>query len=182
MELAHNFLLAMPGLTGDYFADSLTYICEHNEDGAMGLIVNRPSEVSLVELFAQLGLASNHDLVDTPVMEGGPVALERGFVLHAGDRTFESSHQLADDLYLSTAIDVLDAIVQSEGPENYLVTLGYAGWGAGQLEDEMSRNVWLSAPADTKVLFNTPFAERLNVAANTLGIDFSLIAGRPGHA
>ena len=182
MDLAHNFLLAMPGLTGDYFADSLTYICEHNDDGAMGIIVNRPSEVSLIEMFSQLGLALNHDLVDTPVMEGGPVALDRGFVLHGGDRTFESSHHLTDNLYLSTAIDVLDAIAQNTGPEDYLVALGYAGWGAGQLEDEMGRNVWLSAPADPAVLFHTPFTERLHVAAEPLGIDFRLIAGRPGHA
>ena len=114
MDLKHQFLLAMPGLGGDYFAHSLTYICEHNEDGAMGLMINRPSSVSLVELFAQIGLKTNPSLVETPVLEGGPVATDRGFVLHSGDCHYESSASLGQGLYLTTALDVLDAIADDE--------------------------------------------------------------------
>ena len=118
------------------------------------------------------------------VLEGGPVSPERGFVLHSGDRTYDSSAQLTHHLYLSTALDVLEAIANEQGPEHYLVALGYAGWGAGQLEGEIANNVWLTAPGEKaeQIIFQTPIEERLNVAAATLGIDFRLIAGKPGHA
>ena len=118
MNLKHQFLLAMPGLTGDYFASSLTYVCEHNDDGAMGIMINRPSSISLVELFAQVGLKANKRWVETPVLEGGPVSTERGFVLHSADRAFETSADLGNDLYLSTALEVLDAIAKDDGPQD----------------------------------------------------------------
>ena len=182
-SLANQLLIAMPGMEDPNFSNTVTLICEHNADGALGIIINRPLSLNMGGLFRQLSIdVSNPIIADEPVVMGGPVGPERGFVLHGGDRTFESSHHLTDNLYLSTAIDVLDAIAQNTGPEDYLVALGYAGWGAGQLEDEMGRNVWLSAPADPAVLFHTPFTERLHVAAEPLGIDFRLIAGRPGHA
>lgn len=182
MDLKHQFLLAMPGLSGDYFANSLTYICEHNTDGAMGIVINRPSDMSLMELLAQVGLPANHKLLHTNVFEGGPVAVERGMVLHTDDRMFESSAELGEGLCLSTAMEVLAAIANDQGPDQYLVALGYAGWGEGQLEDEIANNVWLTAPADTTILFDSAWQDKLSNAAGILGINLNLIAAKPGHA
>ena len=148
----------------------------------MGIMINRPLSLSLVELFAQVGLRTNKRWVDTPVLEGGPVATERGFVLHSSDKTFATSADLGDGLHLSTALEVLDAIADDEGPTDFIVALGYAGWGAGQLEDEISRNVWLTVPADKSVVFDTPYEKRLERAGKLLGIDVSLIAPKAGHA
>lgn len=147
----------------------------------MGLMVNRPSDVSLLELMAQIGLKTNRRLIETPVLEGGPVSTERGFVLHSDDKTYESSANLGNTLSLSTALEVLDAIARDAGPQRYLVTLGYAGWAAGQLEAEIKNNVWLTTEADPDVLFNAPYENRLNAVAAAMGIDLSLIA-RPGNA
>ena len=171
----------MPGLTGDYFADTLTYICEHNDDGAMGIIVNRPSEMSLLELFAQLALPINHRWAQHIVVEGGPVAADRGIVLHSDDRQYESSAEIGESLVLSTAMDVLEDIAGDRGPDRFLVALGYAGWGSGQLEDEVAANVWLTAPGDTDLIFSEQWSEKLQLAALALGIDFRLIAGKAGH-
>ncbi len=181
MNLKHHFLLPMPTLAGDYFADSLTYICEHTEEGAMGLMVNRPSELSLLELMSQIGLKTNHRLLETPVLEGGPVSTEQGFVLHSNDKQYASSAELGNTLLLSTAMEVLDAIARDCGPAEYMVALGYAGWGAGQLEAEIQNNVWLTTLADPEVLFHAPFETRLQQAAASMGVDLRLIA-RPGHA
>ena len=174
----------MPGLVGDYFASTLTYVCEHNEEGALGIMVNRATDLSVLELVSQLGLPTPHNLAEINVLEGGPVSPERGFVLHSADKTFESSAEITDTLFMSTALDVLEAIANNQGPQHYLVALGYAGWGAGQLEGEIANNVWLTAPGENAddILFNTPLNDRLNVAAESLGIDFSLIASKPGHA
>ena len=182
MNLKDHFLLAMPGLTGDYFADSLTYICEHNDEGAMGIMVNRPSDISLLELFSQIGLNSSRRWVETPVLEGGPVSGERGFVLHSAEKRYDSSAALTDGLVLSTAMDALDAIANDNGPERFMVALGYAGWGAGQLENEIANNVWLTAPADVDVLFDREHESKLDRAAASLGIDLRLMSSRPGHA
>jgi putative transcriptional regulator len=172
----------MPGLAGSYFGDTLTYICEHNTDGAMGLMVNRPSQVSLIELLARLGIDKGRTSIEVPVMEGGPVAPEQGFILHSSETDFAASLTLGPGLMLSSAKEVLEAIANDEGPEDYLVSLGYAGWEKGQLEDEVRDNAWLTCPADAGVIFNTPFPERVNKAAATLGIDFSLMSGQAGHA
>lgn len=181
-SLKNQFLLAMPNQAGTYFGDTVTYICEHNKDGAMGLMINRPSELSLVELLSQMGLASSGVSADIPVLEGGPVASERGFVLHTEDQSFESSLALGNGLMLSTAREILEAIAQGEGPSEYIVTLGYAGWGSGQLEDELKENAWLNCPGNADVLFRTPFDDRVNKAAAALGIDFRLMSGQAGHA
>lgn len=181
MNLKHHFLLAMPGLTGDYFADSLTYICEHNDDGAMGVIINRPSEMTLVELFAQLGLPADHKWVNTAVLEGGPVAADRGIVLHSSEQSYESSAAIGQSLMLSTAMDVLEDIAAGNGPQRFLVALGYAGWGPGQLEEEIAANAWLTTAADAKLVFNDQWSEKLRLAALALGIDFRLISGKAGH-
>ena len=181
-SLKNQFLLAMPGLAGSYFADTVTYICEHNADGAMGLVINRPGELTLMELLAQLGLNAGAVSVDVPVLEGGPVATERGFILHTDDRNFEASLNLGDGLMLTAAREILEAIAAGRGPANYLVALGYAGWGEGQLEQELKENAWLNCPVDQSVLFEVPFEDRVNKAAEVLGIDFRLISGQAGHA
>jgi putative transcriptional regulator len=182
MNLKHHFLLAMPGLAGDYFANSLTYVCEHSAEGAMGLMINRPAELSLMDLLSRLGMNGCSDFTQSPVLEGGPVATDRGFVLHSAEKSFDSSADIGHNLRLSTALDVLEAIARDEGPDRYVVTLGYAGWGAGQLEAEVGANVWLTVPANEEILFNTPLDVRMREAARTLGIDLFMLATRPGHA
>jgi putative transcriptional regulator len=182
LKLKNQFLLAMPGLAGSYFGDTLTYICEHNTDGAMGIMVNRPSSVSLIELLTQLGIDKGTTPVDAVVMEGGPVGGERGFILHSDDVAFEASLALEDGLMLSSAREVLESIAKDEGPADYLVALGYAGWDSGQLENEVRENAWLTCPGDKKIIFETPYDERVKQAAAKLGIDFTLISGQAGHA
>lgn len=172
----------MPSLAGSYFGNTITYLCEHNEQGAMGIMVNRPSNLTLADLFDQLDIKSGGRVIETPVLEGGPVASDRGFILHTSERAFSASLDLGNGLMLTTALEVLEAIAAGEGPQRYLVALGYAGWGDGQLEAEMKDNSWLNCPASQEVLFSTPFEERVEKAAAGLGIDFSLISGRAGHA
>lgn len=190
MQLTHHFLLAMPGLAGDYFADTLTYICDHSEEGAMGLIVNRPSTVMLAELVAQLGIAprtSNHQSahpqtwLTQPVLAGGPVSMGQGFVLHSDDVECADSTALGESLMLSTSRDMLQAIADQSGPRQCLVALGYAGWGPGQLEAEVADNVWLTAPGNRELLFSDDWSAKLQLAARPLGIDFRLIATQAGH-
>ncbi len=182
-SLKGQFLLAMPALAGTYFGSTLTYLCEHSESGAMGIIVNQPAELSLGELFDQLEITVTDDRCrDTPVLEGGPVTTDRGFILHTDDARFESSLALDDGLMLSTAREMLDAIATGNGPQQYLIALGYAGWGEAQLDSEMKDNAWLNCPASSEILFHTPFEERVSSAAAQLGFDFNLISGQPGHA
>jgi putative transcriptional regulator len=172
----------MPALAGSYFGNTLTYVCEHNDEGAMGIMVNRPSELTLKELLAQLGIDSDHSAAEIPVLEGGPVASDRGFILHTDDLHFDSSVDLDHGLMLTTAREVLEAIAAGDGPRQFLVALGYAGWGEHQLEEEMKENSWLNCPVRPEVLFETPYAERIDKAAASLGIDFNLISGRAGHS
>jgi len=182
VNLTHHFLLAMPGLGGDYFANSLTYVCEHNDNGAMGIMINRPSILTLVELLSRLGLQPNRKWVETMVYEGGPVATDQGLVLHSAEKRFASSAELGHDLCLSTAMEVLEAIADDEGPAKFLVAVGYAGWGAGQLESEIANNVWLTTEASADIVFHPAPDDKLTLAADRLGIDLNLIAARPGHA
>lgn len=180
--LRHQFLLAMPALASSYFGGSITYLCEHNEDGALGLMINRPlPDVELGELFDQLGIDGGRHR-KAPVLEGGPVQRDRGFVLHSDDLVLESSLTLADGMVLTTAREVLAAIAGGAGPERFLVCVGYAGWGAGQLESELADNAWLTLDADPAIVFETPFDSRVERAAASLGIDFRLISGAAGHA
>jgi putative transcriptional regulator len=181
-SLKNQFLIAMPGLAGGYFGSTLTYLCEHNDEGAMGLIINRPSDLSLVDLLLQLGIRPDRTSFSAPVLEGGPVAPDRGFILHTDDQNFEASLPVGDGLILTAAREVLEAIAAGNGPQDYLVALGYAGWGAGQLEDELKDNAWLSCPASFDVLFREPFDNRVHKAAAGLGIDFRFLSGQAGHA
>lgn len=179
--LKHHFLLAMPSQRADYFSNTITYVCEHNEEGAMGFMVNRPLKLTVAELLEQLGIGGT-GANQQPVMEGGPVKTERGFILHSDDVHYDASLSLGNGLMLSTARQTLEAIGGGSGPKRYLVALGYAGWGSGQLENEMLENTWLSCPADVNILFDVPFDQRVHRAAASLGIDFRLIANQAGHA
>jgi putative transcriptional regulator len=186
LTLKNQFLLAMPGLAGTYFGDTLTFICEHNDEGAMGIIVNRPSHVSLIELVAQLGIDKGATPIESLVLEGGPVDVERGFILHTADERFDASLDLGCGISLSSAREVLEAIAENDGPEHYQVALGYAGWDAGQLESEVADNAWLTAPVTAaearRIIFETGYNERISRTADSLGIDFSLISSQAGHA
>jgi len=180
--LSNHFLVAMPALADPNFSQTVTLICEHNERGALGIVVNRPSELTLADIFAQLSLASEDPgLGQQTVFHGGPVQTDRGFVLHDGD-AWESSLEISPSLRVTTSRDILTALARGEGPANWLVALGYAGWGAGQLEQEMVANAWLSVPAEAGIIFSTPVDQRYRAAAALLGVDLSQLSNSAGHA
>ena len=181
MDLKHHFLIAMPNQAGTYFGNTITYVCEHGEDGAMGLMINRPTSISVGELIEQSGLAGSPELANVPILEGGPVSNQQGFVLHSDDGDFPASMSLGHGLKLTTAREVLEAIAGNRGPYNYLVALGYAGWGPQQLEGELTENAWLTCPASIDILFDVPFEDRIDKAAASLGIDIRSDVG-PGRA
>jgi putative transcriptional regulator len=183
-----HFLIAMPNLTDPYFAKSVTLICTHNQDGAMGIVINRPTEMTYGDLFEKISLnLQSQTLAARPVLYGGPVQPERGFVLHQQLGDWDSSITVVDDIAITTSKDILNAVAQGGGPEKLLLSLGYAGWTAGQLEQEISQNAWLSVkPNDQetlkKVLFDTPHEEQLNAAMALLGFDPSMLSDVAGHA
>lgn len=181
MSLTNQLLLAMPQLDDPWFGHGLVYICEHTKDGAMGLVINNPVQLTLNEVFAELKLPEQRP-EDEVILCGGPVAPDQGFILHSPTGKWDSSMSITEDICLTTSKDILAAIAQGQGPEKYLVTLGYAGWSAGQLEDELAENSWLTLPADNSILFDTPFEQRLQKAADQLGIDMSLLSSQAGHA
>jgi putative transcriptional regulator len=182
-SLKDHFLIAMPSLTEGLFAHSLTYVCEHSEDGAMGIVINHPLDLHLRDILEHLEIDDIRVPRDDLIMAGGPVQTDRGFVLHrAGDREWESTLRLTDEISLTTSKDILTSIAHNEGPSAALVALGYAGWGAGQLEGELAANAWLTLPADSAIIFNTPISKRRNAAAAKLGIDLALLAPGAGHA
>jgi len=181
--LAGQLLIALPALSDPNFARSVTLICQHDADGAMGVVVNRPSEYTLGEVFRQMGIESGDEALNArQVVAGGPVHPERGFVLHDGDRAWDSSLAIGDGLYVTTSRDVLEALARGEGPGAAMVALGCAGWGAGQLEHELRENSWLTAPADAELLFGLPLEARWQGAAGRIGVDMSRMADYAGHA
>jgi putative transcriptional regulator len=182
-SLRDHFLLAMPGLSSGIFSQSITYICEHGESGAMGIVINQPLELTVGEIFEHLQINIINDFSDTPVLAGGPVQMDHGFVLHRhGNRQWESSLKVTDEITLTTSRDILRAIAGGDGPPDHLIALGYAGWAAGQLEQELADNAWLTLPGDADIIFSTSSEERLGAAAAMLGIDMNLICGQAGHA
>jgi putative transcriptional regulator len=182
-SLCNQLLIAMPGMADPNFNSTVTLVCEHNAEGALGIVINRPIEMNLGSLFEQLDVENpDHAMASHPVLNGGPVARERGFVLHNPGTEFESSVSVSPDLQLTLSRDVIDAMAAGEGPAQSLVALGYAGWDAGQLEAEMLANTWLTVPASTEVIFEVPFADRWTVAAQTIGIDISTLSPDAGHA
>ncbi len=180
--LSNQFLVAMPGLEDSNFSHSVTLLCEHSDKGALGLIINRPTDLHLTEMLDQMGVEHGQLPGDPIVYWGGPVQPERGFVVHCGPGTWDSTLKLDEDLYITTSRDVLGAIGRGEGPERYMVALGYAGWGEGQLESEIMSNSWLNTPVDGSVLFGTPAPERWIAATRLLGVDVSHLASVAGHA
>lgn len=185
-SLRDQFLISMPHLQDRHFAHTVTYICDHSEYGAMGLVINRPSGMELSQLLPHLELQPGQpELAAIPVYAGGPVHEDRGFVLHRPDaahNSWLSSHPITDDISLTSSLDILEAIVHGYGPSEYLLALGYAGWGPGQLEQELSDNLWLSCPANLDILFRMPAEERLQAAASILGINLNLLTAHAGHA
>ena len=182
-SLNNQLLIAMPGMEDPNFSSTVTLVCEHNAEGALGIVINRPMSLDLGGLFEQLDVSDpDRAIVARPVLDGGPVARERGFVLHDPGHRFESSVAVSDDIQLTLSRDVLDAMASGDGPDRSLVALGYAGWDAGQLEAEMLDNTWLSVPASTDIVFDLPFEERWQSAANVLGIALSQLSSDAGHA
>jgi putative transcriptional regulator len=183
INFTHHFLLAMPGMTDPNFEGALTYICDHGEQGALGIIVNRPMTLSLSGLFEQIGLdLLDPRLGDQPVYLGGPVQNERGFVLHRPVGAWKSTLAVGGQVGLTTSKDILEAAAKAEGPEQIFVSLGYAGWGAGQLEEEIKQNAWLTVPADPEVIFSLPASQRLKAAMHILGVDPLMLSDEAGHA
>ncbi|HEY9144226.1 MAG TPA: YqgE/AlgH family protein [Arenimonas sp.] len=182
-SLAEHFLIAMPALDDPNFFRSVTLVCQHDQDGAMGLVVNLPSDFSLGEMLAQMKLPTT-DLVlaSQDVLAGGPVQPDRGFVLHDDARDWPSTLRLANGLAVTTSREILESMARGDGPARQLVALGYAGWEAGQLEDELAANSWLTVPAEKSVLFDTPMAGRWHAAARCLGVDIEHLADYAGHA
>jgi putative transcriptional regulator len=183
VNLTHHFLIAMPSMADPYFAKTLTYICEHNDQGALGLVVNRPIEMTLQELFKRLSLKlGDAGRRHAPIYFGGPVQTDRGFVLHAPAGDWQSTLRVGDAIGLTTSKDILEAVGRGEGPPRMLVTLGYAGWSPGQLEHELSQNAWLTVEARDGIIFETPSEERLPAAMELLGLDYARLQDEAGHA
>ena len=190
VNFTNQFLIAMPGMGDGTFAGTVIYLCEHTEKGALGLVINKPIDIKLKNLFEKVELSLDRaDLAEAPVYFGGPVQTERGFVLHerldgeAGEGGhYNSSLKIPGGLEMTTSKDVLEALSNGAGPKKILVTLGYSGWAAGQLEDEMSRNGWINVGAEPGIIFDTPVEERYDRALSLLGIAAGMLSQEAGHA
>jgi putative transcriptional regulator len=182
-NFTHHFLIAMPAMADPHFSQTLTYICEHNEDGALGIVVNKTTEMTLSALFEQIDVPLTDEGVGrTLVHFGGPVGVDRGFVLHRPVGNWQSTLAIDDGVGLTTSKDVLEAVARGEGPDDVIVSLGYAGWAAGQLEHEIAQNAWLTVAADPEVMFGTAVEARLAAAMRLLGVDLSRLSDDVGHA
>jgi putative transcriptional regulator len=193
IDLKHHFLIAMPGLEDETFARSVIYLCEHSTRGAMGLIINKPADISMRHLFDKVDLPlRREDLVQNLVSQGGPMQTERGFVLHdpvvmapsegSDASVYASTLVVPGGLEMTTSRDVLEALSSGAGPRRVLITLGYASWGEGQLESELSENTWLTVPASVEVIFEVPMAERYDRALDLLGLKSWMLSPEAGHA
>ena len=183
MNLTHQFLIAMPTLTDPNFHRTVTYVCHHDQDGAMGIVINRPLELSLGEVLGHMEIeSSNPDINKIQVLQGGPVQTERGFVIHEPSGNWDSVLEVNEEIGVATSRDILSAIAKGEGPPQAVVALGYAGWGAGQLEQEVAANAWLSSTVDKSIIFDHPYESRWESATRLLGIDPGRIVGEVGHS
>jgi putative transcriptional regulator len=187
IDLTNQFLIAMPGMADDNFAGSVVYLCEHTERGALGLVINKPIDIKLRNLFEKVEISlDSQELAEQPVYYGGPVQTERGFVLHEkqpdGTGPYNSTMSVRGGLEMTTSKDVLEALAGGSGPKKVLITLGYSGWQPGQLEDELGRNGWLTVDADPAVIFDTPIAQRYDKAVSLLGFDPRMLSQEAGHA
>lgn len=187
MNLTNHFLVAMPGMKDPYFQHRVIYVCEHNEEGAMGLMINAPVDITVGKMLKQVEIEPVHPQLNTssldkPVLNGGPVSEDRGFILHKPKDHYESSIQMTEQISVTTSRDILSVLGTEAEPSNYLVALGYAGWEAGQLESELAENSWLTIEADPDVIFDTPINERWNRAVQMLGIEATQLSSQAGHA
>ncbi len=182
--LNNQFLIAMPNLVDVNFSHTVSFLCQHNEEGALAIVINRPTGMNLGHIFKQMGIdTASQQVKDTPVFVGGPVQQERGFIIHPkGTDTWESSIAISDTSMLTSSRDILEAISENQGPKQYFIALGYAGWGAGQLEKEIISNAWLNTPFDAQTLYSTPAKQRWTAAASQLGIDINQLTTPAGHA
>jgi putative transcriptional regulator len=182
-SLTNHLLIAMPSLRDPTFRRSVAFVCQHSEEGAMGLLINRLSEYRLGDVLAQMNIsAETSQIGDTPVLIGGPVQPERGFVLHSPTGSWESSFKISDRICVTTSRDVLVAMAAGNGPENAIVTLGYSGWSQGQIETELKDNAWLTVDSDERILFKTPLESRWEAAAAIVGVDIGSLTDYAGHA
>ena len=188
LSLTNHFIIAMPSLNDPNFEQSVSYICEHNNEGAMGVVINRPIDLSFAELCEQLDIEiTDTDTVNYPIFEGGPVETERGFILHTPIGDWESTLEVTKDIGLTMSQDIIEAIANgyssdSPPPKHFIITLGYAGWSEDQIEDEIAANVWLNVPATEEILFRTPVENRWTAAAASLGINLQTLSSDIGHA
>ena len=183
VNLTHHFLIAMPAMADPHFAKSLTFVCEHNDQGALGVVVNRPTEMNLHALLEQVSIDSPHEHFKSVAIHfGGPVQVDRGFVLHTPLGEWQSTLAVGSEIGLTTSKDILQAVARGEGPRQMLVTLGYAGWAPGQLEHELAQNAWLTVQATPQVIFELPPEDRLPAAMSLLGIDYAKLSEVAGHA
>ncbi|KND60700.1 UPF0301 protein YqgE [Candidatus Burkholderia verschuerenii] len=185
INLTNQFLIAMPSMADPTFSGTVVYLCDHTEKGALGLVINRPTDIDLQSLFNRIDLKLEIEpLVHLPVYFGGPVQTERGFVLHEEneDEPYSSSMSVPGGLAMTTSKDVLEAVASGKGPDRFLLTLGHAGWGTGQLEEEISKNGWLTVEADPRIIFDVPAEDRLEAALSLLGVSRSMLSGEAGHA
>ena len=182
-SLKDYFLLAMPGLNDPNFSQSVVYICEHNADGAMGLIINQPLDIPVKAIFDQLDLKYLDECGNSLIFDGGPVQRDRGFILHpTAQQQWESTVSIGEGISLTASKDILKDIALGKGPDRALITLGYSSWGAGQLEQEIAQNSWLTIPADSAIIFQTDCADRAGAAASTIGLDLAMLSPDAGHA
>ncbi|HET8697388.1 MAG TPA: YqgE/AlgH family protein [Gammaproteobacteria bacterium] len=180
-SLRDHFLIAMPAMADPNFTETVTYVCKHDDEGAFGVIVNRPSDLSMAQMFAELKLdLRDRELAEQPVLRGGPVERERGFVLHRSSEAFAAT--LDGDIKVTVSPDILAAIAQGGGPRPVMVALGYAGWDGGQLEAELRANAWLTVPANPEIVFDTPFEQRWTAALTLPGVDLNHMTNYAGHA
>ena len=182
-NLTDHFLIAMPKLMDVNFSQSVTYICEHNENGTMGITINKPTDIKLDQIFQQLNIKTpDLETAEKKVFMGGPVQMDRGFILHTPNGNWESSLKVTDTISVTTSKDIIEAIANGDGPEDVIIALGYAGWATGQLEHELAQNSWLSCPANKDILFNTPAEQCWKKAAELMGVNLQLLSGDAGHA
>lgn len=183
MNLTQHFLIAMPAMRDPHFSKTLTFICEHNDQGALGVVVNRPIDLTLHALLEQIEITPETDAAKLiPVHYGGPVQTDRGFVLHTPTGTWQSTLAVGEHIGLTTSKDILQATARGDGPKQMLVTLGYAGWAPGQLEHELAQNAWLTVTADARILFETPAERRYDASLKLLGVDLAMLSDAAGHA
>ena len=180
--LNNQFIIAMPTLADPNFFHTVTYLCQHNEEGALGIIINRPSEMKLGEICEQMHISYQSDTIaNIPVFIGGPVHQERGFVLHTTGGVWDVTMVVSETISLTTSRDIIEAIAANKGPEQFLIALGYAGWGVGQLEKEMLENAWLNTPSGKHIIFDTPIDNRWQAAGSQIGIDINQLTTPAGH-